>query len=254
MARIKQTTASGANGDDRRRLRVWNRPPHTTRCRVRRARFSTRSRPVSCTFNHEGASFTPMRAAQALLGAGGREIVGRSLRDFEPNTIRPDGSPFPSDEYPATRCLRTGQPQCEPTVGVRLATGQLVWLMITATPVNVTSNGAGRSVIVTFVDVTHSREIEISLRQSEDRYRRLVEDVPDAILVHSNGIIAFVNDAGVKLWGGKSREEFIGRHVMEFVHPRYHEIVAQRIQGHVGQDGAAVQPPEYPARRPAGAR
>ena len=63
------------------------------------------------------------------------------------------------------------------------------------------------------------RERTAELRESEERYRQLVEVSPDGIGVEINDKIAFVNTAGAKLLGCKRPEELIGRPVIDFVHP-----------------------------------
>lgn len=74
------------------------------------------------------------------------------------------------------------------------------------------------------------RLAEESLRESEDRFRRLVELSPDGIFVHSEGRLVFVNTAAVKLLGAKAPEELIGRPVLDFVHPNSRETVVERIR------------------------
>ncbi|HSB27952.1 MAG TPA: EAL domain-containing protein [Pyrinomonadaceae bacterium] len=68
-----------------------------------------------------------------------------------------------------------------------------------------------------------------SLRESEERYQRLVEHSPDAIIVHTEGRIVFVNGAGVRLLGANSNTELIGKPVINFVHTDYRETVRKRI-------------------------
>jgi PAS domain S-box-containing protein len=68
------------------------------------------------------------------------------------------------------------------------------------------------------------------LRESEDRYRRLVESSPETIAVHSEGRFVYVNDAGVKLLGAAGPEEIIGRPILEIVHPDFREKVLSRIR------------------------
>ncbi|MDP1677311.1 MAG: PAS domain S-box protein [Bacteroidota bacterium] len=67
------------------------------------------------------------------------------------------------------------------------------------------------------------------LRDSEERYRDLVEHSTDAIAVHFNGIIQFVNQAAITLMGAHSAEDLIGKKVIDFVHPDFRESVAKRI-------------------------
>ena len=55
------------------------------------------------------------------------------------------------------------------------------------------------------------RQAQEALRQSEARYRQLLELSLDAIWVHHDGIITFVNRAGVELLGAKKAEDVVGR-------------------------------------------
>ncbi|MGD1046381.1 MAG: PAS domain S-box protein [Bacteroidota bacterium] len=74
------------------------------------------------------------------------------------------------------------------------------------------------------------RRAEESLRESEDRYRNIVELSPDPIFVHSDGKIVFVNSAALKLFGAKAPDEIVGKSALDFVHPDYREFALNRIQ------------------------
>ena len=81
---------------------------------------------------------------------------------------------------------------------------------------------------------------ETALRESEERYRRLVEHSPVAVAVHSGGNIVFVNPAGARLLGAATPEEIVGRPMLDFVHPEYGEIVTERVRQLAS--GAGTQP------------
>jgi PAS domain S-box-containing protein len=70
---------------------------------------------------------------------------------------------------------------------------------------------------------------EKSLKESEERYRRLVELSPDFIGVYGGGRVLFTNTAGVELFGATSAEELIGKRVIELIHPDYRALVMKRI-------------------------
>ena len=58
-----------------------------------------------------------------------------------------------------------------------------------------------------------------ALRESEDRYRSLVELSPDAILAHHDGTIVFANRQALRLLGVESAAELLGRPVVDLVDP-----------------------------------
>ena len=69
-----------------------------------------------------------------------------------------------------------------------------------------------------------------ALKESEERYRQLVELSPDTIFIQSEGEIVFINSAGVKLFGAANPEQLIGKQVLDLFHPDYQEIVKERIR------------------------
>ena len=79
-------------------------------------------------------------------------------------------------------------------------------------------------------DLEKRDKTEFALRDSEERYRRLVELSPNAIAVHHRGKIVYVNNAGARLLGASSPSELVGKLFLEFVHPEHRELVEARLQ------------------------
>jgi PAS domain S-box-containing protein len=78
-------------------------------------------------------------------------------------------------------------------------------------------------------DITGRKRAENALRESEERYERLIELCPDAIIVHSDGIVTFCNTAAAKLIGASPGKELIGRSVFDFVAPANRDLMHSRI-------------------------
>ncbi|MBE9478589.1 MAG: PAS domain S-box protein [Chloroflexi bacterium] len=79
-------------------------------------------------------------------------------------------------------------------------------------------------------DISLQKEAEEAVKESEERYRRLVELSPVAIAVHSEGKIVYANPACSRLFRASSQEELLGRPALDFIHPDYLDIVKERIQ------------------------
>jgi PAS domain S-box-containing protein len=80
------------------------------------------------------------------------------------------------------------------------------------------------------MDITARQHAEEARRESEERYRTLVNLSPDGIMVHAKGRYVFANPAGLKLFGAASPEEIIGRRVLELVHPDSQATVRRRLK------------------------
>ncbi|HET8579469.1 MAG TPA: PAS domain S-box protein, partial [Nitrospiraceae bacterium] len=71
---------------------------------------------------------------------------------------------------------------------------------------------------------------EEALRKSEERFRRLLEVSPDAIVIARRNRIVFTNSTGFQLFGATSREQIIGRSLFDFFHPEYDPAATGKIR------------------------
>jgi PAS domain S-box-containing protein len=95
-------------------------------------------------------------------------------------------------------------------------------------------NGTTIGIRSTLRDISRHREAERRLRESEERYRVLIENAAEAIVVIQNGILRFANSQAEKL-SGYSKRELIGKPVLDLARPedreRIRTIHQLRLQG-----------------------
>lgn len=91
-------------------------------------------------------------------------------------------------------------------------------------------DGDGRIVkwFGTNTDIDDKKQTEESLRQSERRFRTLVENLQVGIFIHQNNEITYANPAIANLFGAQRLDQVIGRSPYEFLHPDDHAEVAHK--------------------------
>lgn len=106
----------------------------------------------------------------------------------------------------------------------------------------------GRTIgrVCSFSDVTEHRRAELALQESEERYRKLIERSPDAIMVFVDNRLVFANAAAVRLFGASCQDEIIGRHAYQMAPPEYRDRVRQRLAQLEGEaDGVPLMEQVY---------
>jgi PAS domain S-box-containing protein len=90
------------------------------------------------------------------------------------------------------------------------------------------------------IDITQRKRAEQLLRQSEERYRRLIAVSPYAIVVTRGDRVIFANDQAIKLVGAVKAEEILGKSTFELFHPDSHPVIRERV--HELLEGSALVP------------
>ncbi len=75
-------------------------------------------------------------------------------------------------------------------------------------------------ILTVFDDVTKELAATRALRESEERWRALIELSPLPLCVHRDGVVLWLNDATTRLLGAASPDEIVGRNVSGLRAPR----------------------------------
>jgi len=147
--------------------------------------------------------------AQALLGLNEEQMLGKKAIDPDWNFLREDGNILLVKDYPVTRVLEKKRPLKE-VMGIRRPDRENpLWVLVNAVPV-FQHEGKVFQVIVTFMDISEHRRAETALRESENKYRNILETMQEGYFeVDLAGNHTFFNDSLCKMFG-YTRDEFAG--------------------------------------------
>lgn len=173
-----------------------------------------------------------------LLGFAPDERVGHNVFD----RLHPDDAPRIAEAF---RELR-GRPDANLASQLRYRHKDGTWRWIEVVATNLLHVPAVRAVVVNYRDLTERKHAEAALRESEERYRQLVELSPDGIVVLCDGRLQFANAAAARLVGAASAEALTGRALHDFLHPA--SAAAERFDV-ILERGAGPPPVEQRLRR-----
>lgn len=203
----------------------------------------------------DGTVFTFNRAAEAVFGVTEAEVVGRSALERDWKTVHEDGTPWPPEEHPTILAMQSGEPVLDAVMGV-IRSGETRWITVNARPIVPRGETEAVAAVVSFADQTDRLEAQRALRESEERYRLLLQNAGDAVYVHevaegSVGRFIEVNDRACEMLG-YSREELLAMDVGQIdtreQHARTPAIVEELLRTgrsmfeteHVARDGHRI--------------
>jgi PAS domain S-box-containing protein len=193
-------------------------------------------------FRATGQCVAANEAAGKILGATPAQLMQQNFYQIE--------SWKQSGLYEAARqALSSGRPtltedEFTTTFGVH------VWMRTVFTCFE---SGGELHLMMMIDDFTERKLTEMALRESEERFRTLVDGAPDGVYVQSEGRFRYLNPAMTKLLGATRPEDLIGSDIIERVAPEYRESVSSRIRA-VRETKTPVPPAELEYLRLDGSR
>jgi PAS domain S-box-containing protein len=133
----------------------------------------------------------------------------------------PDGTFIPHWETPIAELLRTGIPVHNRELMVERPDGSRITVLVNIAPIK-NEQGEVIGAINCFEDITERKQAERKLRESEERYRRIVETAAEGIkILDRDGRITYINSRGASLLDC-SVEEMLHCSMFDFVFPEDH--------------------------------
>ncbi len=173
------------------------------------------------------------KASEQIYGYRADEAIGKSLLDLVvPKNLR--------NEFAAAmqQMIATGQPMAATELTLLRKDGASVEVFSSHVMVQVP--GREKELFCIDVDLTARKQADAALRESEQRFRNLIEMSPDAKIVHCNGIIIYANPAAIKLYAATTPTDLIGKAVIDFIRPDFRPMVLSRMQ-FIADGGLATQ-------------
>jgi PAS domain S-box-containing protein len=172
--------------------------------------------------------------AERILGLTKDTITQLTYNAPEWQITAIDGGPFPHHELPFIRVLSTGLPVRDVRHAIQWPDGRRVLLSINAAPL-ADDTGTLTGMVATLHDITEQIRVAASFRESEARFRTLVNSMDDIIFSldvhgrHSGVYGNWVEKTGLK------PEDFLGRTAEDILGPedgRIHvEAFHRAVQG-----------------------
>ncbi|WP_078543798.1 PAS domain S-box protein [Litchfieldia alkalitelluris] len=74
-------------------------------------------------------------------------------------------------------------------------------------------------------DISERKRVESALQKSEEKFRHLIENLPEAVLIFSNQKLMYVNKMVLQLFGASSKKELYERPLLEFIDSESHDLI-----------------------------
>ena len=191
--------------------------------------------PISIFYKDTNGIYQGCNSAfEKFLGLSKGDIIGKSVYDISPVDL--------ADSYKKTDQALFDKP------GVQVYESSVMYAdgtrhdVIFNKATYTDARGRLSGLVGVVFDITKRKRAEEALRESEEKYRNLVERANDGITIIQDGTVRYANTALAEIWGG-SVEEIVGRPFTDFIDPDEIPNVVERYQRRMANE--SVTPTIY---------
>jgi PAS domain S-box-containing protein len=213
------------------RAALEQRHAEAERRRAEAARQASEQRYRSLFESASDAIFVADAASGMLVDANGRALAltGRTLDEVrtlhQTDLVAPDYTALARDAF---RRVTQGERGGVPRYLIRHRDGHDTPVEISASRIQ---DATGRTLVVgVFRDLSERERADDALRESEQRFRLVVESAPEGILVHQDGRLVYANVAAARLFGAARPADLLDTPLLDRVHPAFRDLVRERVR------------------------
>jgi len=174
-------------------------------------------------FSPDGTILYESPSIERILGYKPEELIGKNVFDL----VHPDDLPRAVDVI--SRGIKVAGAVDALEFRFRHKDGS--WRYFNGVGKNLIDDPDIKGIIVSSRDITEHKRAEEALEASEQRYRTLIETSPECIFLSDmNGIIVMANQQAVRLHGYNTKDEMVGKSVLDFVTPEEHELAVEKLR------------------------
>ncbi len=182
-------------------------------------------------------------AIEGALGYKVEERIGANTLEV----IHPDDLGYLADKV-GLLFTDTNSPVVQFEVRLRHKDGS--WRKFEAVGSNLTHHNVVESVIVNYRDITERKQAEELLRESEYKYKSLIENIPDIIFtIDLEGKITFISKRTKEILGYEN-SEMIKMSIFDFIPKEVHQSTMEKLQK--GMKGQKIKHLEIPVTAKSG--
>ncbi len=184
--------------------------------------ITEQSSDIIILINREGKIIYENPSIEKILGYNFQDRQGQNA--FE--NIHPDDLPLFLDLF---KILFKGETPPIEKAEARIRHTDGTWRTFEVVGGSLKINNVIEMVIANLRDITERKRVELSLRESEEKFRVLTESTPTAVMLYQNNKWIYANPAASEI-SGYSNEELLRLNFWDFVHPEDRQTTIERGQ------------------------